>query len=114
MTRGLNSTEVMGEWQIQAIVAFTPTGAQYAMVLPRGLPFKFAQLIETYGPVFSLKQGTRIVCVVGRYQAAIDTMQKHGAYLADRPISIAAGELASGGKRTLLVGAGDRLQKLRK
>ena len=41
-------------------------------------------------------------------------MQKHGADLADRPRSIAAGELASGGKRTLLVGAGDRLRKLRK
>lgn len=41
-------------------------------------------------------------------------MQKNGAELADRPLSIAAGEIMSGGKRTLLVGAGERLRKLRK
>lgn len=49
-----------------------------------------------------------------RAQAAVDIMQKHGTDLADRPRYIAAGELMSGGKRTLLVGAGDRLRKLRR
>lgn len=92
-----------------------PPGPSTLWFSPGGrLPFKFAQLTEMYGPVFSFKQGTRVVCVVGRHQAAVEIMQKHGADLADRPRSIAAGELLSGGKRTLLVGAGDRLRKLRK
>ncbi|KIP04789.1 hypothetical protein PHLGIDRAFT_31183 [Phlebiopsis gigantea 11061_1 CR5-6] len=78
------------------------------------VPLLFAEMTEKYGPVFSFRQGSRVVCVVGRYQSAVDIMQKHGAALADRPLSIAAGEIMSGGKRTLLVGAGERLKKLRK
>lgn len=101
------------------------------------VPFQFAELTEKYGPVFSFRQGPRTVCVIGRYQvrpsffcaakvkkkkfithglnqAAVDIMQKHGTELADRPLSIAAGEIMSGGKRTLLVGAGERLRKLRR
>lgn len=41
-------------------------------------------------------------------------MQKHGTELADRPRYIAAGELMSGGMRTLLVGAGERIRRLRR
>jgi hypothetical protein len=44
----------------------------------------------------------------------VDIMQKHGADLVDRPPNIAAGEIMSGGMRTLLVGAGERIKKLRK
>ena len=47
-------------------------------------------------------------------QAAVDIMQKHGGELVDRPMSLAAGEIMSGGKRVLLIGAGERLRKLRK
>lgn len=47
-------------------------------------------------------------------QAAIDLMEKEGASLADRPISIAAGETLSGGMRTLLTPVGDRFRKQRK
>lgn len=41
-------------------------------------------------------------------------MQKHGSDLADRPRTVAAGEILSGDMRTLLVGAGERLKKLRR
>ncbi|KAK7443263.1 hypothetical protein VKT23_015860 [Stygiomarasmius scandens] len=41
-------------------------------------------------------------------------MEKEGAALADRPLSIAAGETLSGGMRTLLVGEGPQLKKLRR
>lgn len=41
-------------------------------------------------------------------------MQKHGGDTVDRPRAIAAGEIVSGGMRTLLTPAGERLQKLRK
>jgi hypothetical protein len=41
-------------------------------------------------------------------------MEKEGAHLADRPHLIAAGEVLSGGMRTLLLSNGSRLRKLRK
>lgn len=71
-------------------------------------------MTEQYGPVFSLKQGTRIFILIGRYQAAMDIMEKQGAALADRPRSVAAGETLSGGMRILVQGTGDRLRRLRR
>ena len=41
-------------------------------------------------------------------------MQKRGADLADRPEFVAAGDFLSGGMRTLLVGVGERLRRLRR
>ena len=41
-------------------------------------------------------------------------MQKHGAELADRPHFLAAGDIVSGGMRTLLVNNGERLKRLRR
>ena len=41
-------------------------------------------------------------------------MEKEGAALVDRPHSISAGEIMSGGMRILLVGQGERYRKLRK
>lgn len=67
-----------------------------------------------YGPVFSLKQGFQTIIVIGRVQAAVDIMEKEGAYLVDRPQNIAAGETLSGGMRVLLTPAGDRFKKMRR
>ena len=75
---------------------------------------KFEEWTKEYGPVFSFRQGLNYTVVVGRYQAAVDIMQKHGGDLVDRPRMIAAGDIVSGGKRTLLTPAGDRLRKLRR
>ena len=47
-------------------------------------------------------------------QAAINIMEKEGGSLADRPNYISAGDTLSGGMRVLLVGAGNRLTKLRR
>lgn len=71
-------------------------------------------MTKEYGPVFSLRQGTRVFIIIGRYQAAMDIMEKQGASLADRPRSIAVGEILSGGMRILVEGAGDRLRRLRR
>lgn len=71
-------------------------------------------MTEQYGPVFSLRQGTRVFVIIGRYRAAMDIMEKQGASVADRPRSIAAGETLSGGMRILLEGTGDRLRRLRR
>ena len=52
--------------------------------------------------------------MLGFMQAAVDIMQKHGADLADRPRMIAAGDIVSGGMRTLLTPGGERLRRLRR
>ncbi|OBZ68871.1 O-methylsterigmatocystin oxidoreductase [Grifola frondosa] len=73
----------------------------------------YAELTEEYGPVFTIRYGGRLVCVIGRCQAAVDIMTKHSHELIDRPRSIVAGEVISGGMRILLIGEGERLRKLR-
>ncbi|KAK0222504.1 cytochrome P450 [Armillaria nabsnona] len=74
----------------------------------------FERWTQEYGPVFSFRQGLQTVVVIGRYQAAVDIMEKEGASLVDRPRSISAGETLSGGMRTLLTPAGDRFKKMRR
>ncbi|KAI0647953.1 cytochrome P450 [Trametes meyenii] len=73
----------------------------------------FARLAETYGPVFTLRYGSRRVCIITRHEAATDIMVKQSHHLADRPRMVAAGELLSDGMRVLTLGAGDRLKKYR-
>ncbi|KAJ6631172.1 cytochrome P450 [Mycena sp. CBHHK59/15] len=75
---------------------------------------KFEEWIQEYGPVISLRRGREVIVIIGRYDAAVEIMEKEGASLADRPPSIAAGETLSGGMRTLLLRNGERLRKLRK
>lgn len=75
---------------------------------------KFEDWTKEYGPVFSLRQGFQRIIVIGRLQAAIDIMEKEGAYLADRPQNISAGETLSGGMRVLLTPAGERFKKMRR
>ncbi|KAI9461381.1 cytochrome P450 [Boletus coccyginus] len=71
-------------------------------------------MTEEYGPVFTLRQGTRIFIIIGRHRAALEIMEKQGASLADRPRSIAAAETLSGGMRVVVEGTGDRLRRLRR
>ena len=52
--------------------------------------------------------------VIGRYQAAMEIMEKEGASLADRPRLIAAAETLSGGMRVVSYRSGDRLRRVRK
>ncbi|KAI0349583.1 cytochrome P450 [Trametes cingulata] len=73
----------------------------------------FARIAETYGPVFTLRYGSRRLCVITRHEAATDIMVKQSHNLADRPRTIAAGEILSGGMRTLTLGVGERLKRYR-
>ncbi|KAK7055282.1 cytochrome P450 [Favolaschia claudopus] len=83
--------------------------------IPRELPWlKFEEWIQEYGPVISFWRGRQLTVIVGRYDAAVEIMEKEGASNADRPSNIAAGETLSGGMRTLLIPNGERLRKLRK
>nr|BED42995.1 cytochrome P450 monooxygenase [Trametes versicolor] len=71
------------------------------------------RIAETYGPVFTLRYGSRRLCVIARHQAAQDIMVKQSHLLADRPRSVAVGELISNGMRVLTLGVGDRLRRYR-
>ncbi|KAI0826895.1 cytochrome P450 [Trametes gibbosa] len=73
----------------------------------------YSRLAETCGPVFTLRYGSRRMCVITRHEAATDIMVKQSHNLADRPRAVAAGELLSKGMRILTIGAGDRLKKYR-
>jgi len=99
--------------------ASLPPGPQghwlFGNVLPGAYAYRhYAELIETYGPVISLRYGSRIVCIVGRYQAAVDILSKHSNETVDRPRTIAANEILSLGLRTVLMGAGKRLTRARR
>ena len=75
---------------------------------------KFEEWTKEYGPVFTLRQGSQTIIVIGRLQAAMDIMEKEGTNTFDRPRSIAAGETLSGGMRLLLTPAGERFKKMRR
>jgi len=75
---------------------------------------KFEEWTKEYGPMFTLRQGSQTVIVIGRLQAAMDIMEKEGTSTSDRPRSIAAGETLSGGMRTLITPAGERFKKMRR
>ncbi|KAF9223306.1 cytochrome P450 [Gyrodon lividus] len=74
----------------------------------------FANWVAEYGPVMSLRAGSHVIIVIGRLDAATEIMEKEGAALADRPRSIAFGEIVSGGMRMLMTRSGERFRRLRK
>ncbi|KAG2134587.1 cytochrome P450 [Suillus bovinus] len=77
-------------------------------------PRKIARWIEEYGPVISLNDGKNVLVIVGRHQEAIDIMEKQGAFLADRPVSVAGSEILGRGMRFSQIRSGERLRKFRK
>ncbi|KAG1775087.1 cytochrome P450 [Suillus placidus] len=77
-------------------------------------PRKIAQWIAEYGPVISLNDGKNVLVIVGRHQEAIDIMEKQGAFLADRPRSVAGGDILGRGMRFVQLRSGERFRKFRK
>ncbi|KAA1472624.1 cytochrome P450 [Dentipellis sp. KUC8613] len=75
---------------------------------------KFTEWTEQYGPIFSLRCGLRTIVVLGTFQSAMDILEKEGAVSADRPRLVAGDEMMSGNMRVLLVGANERLRRLRR
>ncbi|KAI0078962.1 cytochrome P450 [Panus rudis PR-1116 ss-1] len=102
-------------WQNSVRISRLPPGppGNRLAVGPRAW-LQYDEWAKKYGPVYSFRNGSAIVVVLATYEAAVDIMQKHGNDLADRPPSIAAGKLLSGDMRTLLVGSGERLRRLRR
>ncbi|KAI6047002.1 cytochrome P450 [Pisolithus marmoratus] len=81
---------------------------------PADIARTLADWVNEYGPVISLRQGSQVIIIVGRMDAATEIMEKNGASTADRPHSIAARELLSKGLRMVLEHNNERLRRLRK
>ncbi|KAG1769952.1 cytochrome P450 [Suillus placidus] len=76
---------------------------------------QFAEWINTYGPIISLRVGPgKVMVIIGRHQESNDIMEKEGGLLADRPRAVAAGEILSRGLRMILAPAGEQFRRLRK
>ncbi|EGN97648.1 hypothetical protein SERLA73DRAFT_184436 [Serpula lacrymans var. lacrymans S7.3] len=75
---------------------------------------KVEEWINTYGSVISIRQGRRRVVIVGRYQAAVDIMEKQGGSTVDRPRMVAAGDILSGGLRFIFTPGGERFRRMRR
>lgn len=57
------------------------------MICINSAPRRYAELTEVYGPVFSLRYGSRIVCVIGRHQVSSVSL----AYASLRWVHLIAG-----------------------
>ncbi|KAJ6534454.1 cytochrome P450 [Mycena vulgaris] len=75
---------------------------------------KFEEWTQEFGSIFTLRQGTKVIIVVGRVDAALDILDKQSSRLSDRPPSISAGDTLSGGMRILFVPNGNRFRKMRR
>ncbi|KAF9234942.1 cytochrome P450 [Melanogaster broomeanus] len=62
-------------------------------------PNSFAEWINQYGPIISLRIGPKTMVIIGRHQESVDIMEKEGGLLADRPRAVAAGEIMSRGEQ---------------
>lgn len=75
---------------------------------------KYHEWAQEYGPIYSLRSGRRTMIVIANNEAAVEILEKEGIHSADRPRTVAAGEMMSGNMRILLIGVGNRFRKLRK
>ncbi|KAK0209954.1 cytochrome P450 [Armillaria fumosa] len=64
---------------------------------------KYEEWTKDYGPVYSLTRFGKVYIVVGRYDAAVELMEKGGTQTSDRPRAIAASETFSGGLRSIFL-----------
>ncbi|KAG0694281.1 cytochrome P450 [Suillus ampliporus] len=83
-------------------------------VPPRTSYLTEARWIDEYGPLITLRSGLQKFVVIGRYKAAVDIMENQGKTLADRPRSISAGELFSGGLSLSFAPFGDMVRRMRR
>ncbi|KAG2136697.1 cytochrome P450 [Suillus clintonianus] len=83
--------------------------------LPPRRPFlTMAEWIDEYGPVITTRSRFTKVVIVGSYKAAVEIMENQGKSVADRPRSISAGELFSGGMSLTFAPVGERFRRMRK
>ncbi|EIW86087.1 cytochrome P450 [Coniophora puteana RWD-64-598 SS2] len=100
-------------------VSVLPPGPPATWPWASPIPHEFAhqalaEWTTQYGPVFSIQQGRNVTIVVGRIQAAIDILEKHGGITLSRPDNVPAGVKLSDGKRMLLTPSGELHRRMRK
>ncbi|KAF8838010.1 cytochrome P450 [Paxillus ammoniavirescens] len=76
-------------------------------------PRLIAKWIEEYGPVISLRQGRDVLVIIGRHHEATELLERQGACFADRPHTVAGGEILGRGMRFMLLSTCDRLRRFR-
>ncbi|KAG2362576.1 hypothetical protein BDR07DRAFT_1357440 [Suillus spraguei] len=72
-----------------------------------------AQWIDEYGPLITIRSGMQTVVIIGRYNAAMDIMEKQGRILAGRP-RLVAGEILTRRLDVGLAHPGDRFRRMRR
>ncbi|KIK42207.1 hypothetical protein CY34DRAFT_83942 [Suillus luteus UH-Slu-Lm8-n1] len=82
------------------------------------LPLRYSFLtiagwIDEYGPLITIRSGTKKIIIIGRHKAAVEIMERQGGLLSDRPRMIAAGEILSGGQSIGFIN-GDKLRRMRR
>ncbi|KAG2153382.1 cytochrome P450 [Suillus clintonianus] len=90
-----------------------PAGSLVGHVLPRDPFLLVKRWIDEYGPLITLRVGIDKIVVIGSHEAAMDIMEKQGIALAERPPSIAAGKLFTGGQAVAFA-AGERFRRMRR
>ncbi|KAJ6534504.1 hypothetical protein DFH09DRAFT_1325392 [Mycena vulgaris] len=85
-----------------------PPGPRGHWLLGNTIPAAFSYRIfeewtREFGSIFTLRQGTKVIIVVGRVDAALDILDKQSSRLSDRPPSISVGDTLSGGELIILV-----------
>ncbi|KAG0694280.1 cytochrome P450 [Suillus ampliporus] len=75
---------------------------------PSGSYLTEARWIDEYGPLITLRSGLE------NFVAAVDIMENQGKSVADRPRSIAAGELLNGGLNIASEPFGERFRRMRR
>lgn len=92
---------------------------------PKTLPFigysfgscawkQMEKITQKYGPVSSVKIGNKLLVIVGRVEPALTLLEGRSGIYCDRPQLEMAGNIMSGGLRTLCLGYGDRWKRFRR
>ncbi|KAG2070790.1 cytochrome P450 [Suillus decipiens] len=91
-----------------------PTWRLWGHSLPYYNPsLTIARWIDEYGPLITIRSGLQTVVIIGRYNAAMDIMEKQGRILVDRP-RLVAGEILTRQLDIGLAHAGDRFRRMRR
>ncbi|KAG2366023.1 cytochrome P450 [Suillus spraguei] len=80
---------------------------------PQNASCTIAQWIDEYGPLVTIRSGIHTIVIIGRYNAAMDIMERQGRILADRP-RLVAGEILAQTLEIALSPAGDRFRRMRR
>ncbi|KAG1730697.1 cytochrome P450 [Suillus paluster] len=92
-----------------------PTWRLRGHFVPLNNPFlTVAAWIDQHGPLITIRSGFSKTVIVGRHNAAVEIMEKQGAFTADRPRFVAAGEMLFGGLSIIFTPVGSRLRRMRR